>query len=340
MINLLVNIDEKEKSYPIIINNNDISTIKEKINNYTRGTKILVVISQKVDKLYGKTLGFCNSEKIILKDGEQEKNFKNFQKILKKAFEMGLTRKDTIIAVGGGVVGDIAGFAASTYMRGIDFIQVPTTLLACVDSSVGGKTGIDTSFGKNLLGSFYQPKKVIIDPNTLKTLDKRQLHAGLAESIKMSLTSDRELFEIMEKSTDIISDIDTVIVRSLMIKKDVVEKDPKEKGLRRVLNFGHTIGHAIESMENGRLLHGECVALGMIPMCADEVREKLIPVLKKYDLPVSIKLDCDKATELVTHDKKAHGKDISAVYVSKIGEFKMVEMKPDEIKGIIGRCFR
>ena len=118
----------------------------------------------------------------------------------------------------------------------------------------------------------------------MKTLDKRQLHAGLAESIKMSLTSDKELFKIIEESTDIVSDIDTVIVRSLMIKKDVVEKDPKEKGLRRVLNFGHTIGHAIESIENGRLLHGECVALGMIPMCREEVRDRLIPVLEKYDL--------------------------------------------------------
>ena len=155
MVNVSIKIREKEKSYPVIISRNDVSEIKEKIHKYTRGKKILVVISEKVNRLYGKKLGFQKDEIFVLKDGEEQKNFKNYKKILQKALKLQLTRNDTIIAIGGGVAGDITGFAASTYMRGIDYIQIPTTLLACVDSSVGGKTGIDTDFGKNLIGSFY-----------------------------------------------------------------------------------------------------------------------------------------------------------------------------------------
>ena len=165
MVNLNINIPSQEKNYPIIIEHNNIEELKLKILSCVRGTKFLVVISEKVDKLYGKILGFNKSEKFVLKDGEKEKNFNNYKKIINKALQMELTRQDAIIAIGGGVVGDIAGFAASTYMRGIDFIQVPTTLLACVDSSVGGKVAIDSEHGKNLIGSFYQPKIVFINTN-------------------------------------------------------------------------------------------------------------------------------------------------------------------------------
>ena len=184
MTTLNINIPSKEKSYPIYIEDTDISGLKEKILSSVRGTKFLIVISEKVDKLYGKILGFNNDEKFILKDGEKEKNFKNYKKILERALKIGLTRQDAIIAIGGGVVGDLAGFAAATYMRGIDFIQVPTTLLACTDSSVGGKVAIDTDFGKNLVGSFYQPKVVFINTNFLKTLDERQYKSGLGEVVK------------------------------------------------------------------------------------------------------------------------------------------------------------
>lgn len=335
---MILKLDLCEQSYDIVIERGAISKISSLV---PLDRKVLILTDDGVPAEYSKSVAAqCKEAYIVtLPHGEASKSFENYKSLLSYLIEKSFTRTDCMIAVGGGVVGDLCGFVASSYMRGIDFYNVPTTLLSQVDSSIGGKVAIDFDGIKNIVGAFYQPKKVIIDPETLKTLDKRQLYAGLAESIKMSLTSDKELFKIIEESTDIVSDIDTVIVRSLMIKKDVVEKDPKEKGLRRVLNFGHTIGHAIESIENGRLLHGECVALGMVPMCADGVREKLIPVLKKYDLPVSIKLDRDRATELVTHDKKAHGKDVSAVYVSKIGEFKIIEMKPDEIKELIGRCF-
>ena len=169
-----VKIKSEEKSYPINIESEAIADLREKILSYVDGKNYLVIISQKVEKLYGKILGFDKSHKFILKDGEKEKNFKNYQKILERALTMKLKRSDVIIAIGGGVVGDLAGFAASTYMRGINLIQVPTTLLACVDSSVGGKTAIDTSFGKNLVGTFYQPNIVFINPKFLKTLDDRK----------------------------------------------------------------------------------------------------------------------------------------------------------------------
>lgn len=356
MINLQVNIDEKEKSYPIIINNNDISTIKEKINNYTRGTKILVVISQKVDKLYGKTLGFCNSEKIILKDGEQEKNIKNFQKILKKAFEMGLTRKDTIIAVGGGVVGDIAGFAASTYMRGIDFIQVPTTLLACVDSSVGGKTGIDTSFGKNLLGSFYQPKAVIINTNFLKTLDDRQFKTGLGEVVKYtfiekSCRCDEELNltnflsenaeKILGKNEQILEKLIEICIN---LKISVVRQDEKEGGLRKILNFGHTYGHAIEKITNyKKYTHGEAVVKGIEFAFKLAVKKNLIDINYKYFADDVIKMfnfkkipdyPIEKMIKIMKMDKKADFDKITFILPTDYSQVDEFRLSGEELLGL------
>ena len=207
---------------------------------------------------------------VRLKQGEASKNFDNFKYILSVMLQNGFTRKDCVVALGGGVVGDLAGFAASCYMRGVDFYNIPTTLLSQLDSSIGGKTAIDFEGVKNVVGSFYQPAKVIIDLDTLKTLDDRQLHAGLVEGIKMALTSNGKLFEFIEQSDDLQRDLLCIVQSSLIIKRDVVEKDPKEQGLRKVLNFGHTLGHAIESAQGGKLLHGECVGIGMIPMCAKD----------------------------------------------------------------------
>jgi 3-dehydroquinate synthase len=224
-------------------------------------------------------------------------------------------------------------------MRGIDFYNIPTTLLSQVDSSIGGKTAIDFLGVKNIVGAFYQPKKVIIDSNTLATLDKRQLSAGLAEAIKMALNFDSSLFELIEKSESLDNDIDKIIEKSLKIKRDVVEKDAKESSLRRVLNFGHTIGHAIESCSGGTLLHGECVGLGMLPMCSEDVRARLIPVLEKYNLPTVFKADADELLELIAHDKKASGDDVTVVYCEKIGTFDMRKIKVSEMKKYITEIF-
>jgi 3-dehydroquinate synthase len=249
--------------------------------------------------------------------------------------DAGFTRKDAVVAVGGGVVGDLAGFAASMYMRGIDFYNIPTTLLSQVDSSIGGKTAVDFHGYKNVIGAFYQPKKVIIDPDVLATLEKRQVAAGMAEAIKMSLTSDAEMFAMLEAADDIYADIDTVIEKALRIKKYVVECDEKEAGLRKILNFGHTVGHGIESARGYYFYHGECVALGMLPMCSDEVRARLVPVLKKAGLSTELKLYEDDLREVMTavsHDKKSAVGGVDAVLVHEVGSFEIKKLTLSEIE--------
>ena len=236
----------------------------------------------------------------------------------------GLQRKDAIVAVGGGVVGDMAGFAAATYMRGVDFYNVPTTLLSQVDSSIGGKTAIDFGGVKNILGAFYQPRAVLIDTDVLSTLDKRQISSGLAEVVKMSLTSDKELFEALESGLWK-TDIADMIIRALKIKKAVVEADEREGGLRKILNFGHTFGHGIEAL--GGLYHGECVALGMIPMCAEELRPRVKNLLKSMGLPTEFSGDHDSAFSFMKHDKKGDGAKTDAVFVDAPGSYRLEKIE-------------
>ena len=241
--------------------------------------------------------------------------------------DFGMTRSDCAVAVGGGVVGDLTGFAAASFMRGIDFYNVPTTLLSQVDSSIGGKTAVNLGVVKNIVGAFYQPKAVLIDTDVLKTLSKRHYAAGLAEAVKMSLTSDSELFSIFEKEEISDKNIEDVIVRSLEIKRKVVEEDEKEAGLRKILNFGHTLGHGLEAEgELSGLYHGECVALGMLPVCSDDVRARLIPVLKKLGLPTKFDGNLERALDYVSHDKKCSGNSVSVIFVEKVGSFKIEKM--------------
>jgi len=268
---------------------------------------------------------------VTLPEGEATKSLGYFGMLLEDMLSYGLTRSDALVAVGGGVVGDLTGFAAACYMRGIDFYNVPTTLLSQVDSSIGGKTAIDLSSAKNIVGAFHQPKKVLIDPDTLKTLPKRQINAGLAEAIKMSLTSDESLFEFIE-GNDVSNDGYTeLIYRSLLIKKSVVEKDERESGLRRILNFGHTLGHGIEAAANGALLHGECVALGMIPMLSGNIRQRVIKVLESLGLPTKSNVDLDRALAFISSDKKCDGELVSAVFVDKIGSYRIEKIEIAEL---------
>ena len=218
-------------------------------------------------------------------------------------------------------------------MRGIDFYNIPTTLLSEVDSSIGGKTAINFGGVKNIIGAFHQPKRVLIDPDVLKTLPQRQIANGLAEVIKMAATCDAELFAYLEKTPLLPTEdgrlpreVDEVIARALAIKISVVENDVREKGARRVLNFGHTLGHAIESLSGlGGLYHGECVALGMIPMCEPAVRARLLPLLARCGLPTSLDPLPDKEALIaaIGHDKKAEGEEICAVTVPRVGEYVM-----------------
>jgi 3-dehydroquinate synthase len=341
-----VNINNK-KSYPIFVDNDDISALEEKIFSQTKANKALIVISQKVEKLYGEKLNFKNCQKIVIKDGEKYKNFKTYQKIMKAAFNLKLERKDAIIAIGGGVIGDMAGFAASSYLRGIDLIQVPTTLLACVDSSVGGKVGINNEFGKNLVGAFYQPKAVFCNVNFLPTIDLKQLKTGLAEIIKYAfiekscltagMQSDSErsnvkyfhLFDFLMANPDKIYDknINTfseIIKICLNLKIAVITKDEKENDLRRILNFGHTLAHAIEKITNYRkYTHGEAVYLGMkfaVALSAkrnyinDETKCKMISLLDRYVIVKKFpKFNIKKLINLMHADKKVENGKINFV---------------------------
>ena len=296
--------------------------------------KVLVVTDDGVPEAYAKTVADqCGEARIeTLPQGEENKNFAGFERLLRAMLDFGMTRKDCVAAVGGGVIGDMAGFAAACYMRGIDFYNIPTTVLSQVDSSIGGKTAIDLDGIKNIVGAFYQPKRVLIDPEVLETLPDRQVANGMAEAVKMAVCFDAEGFALAE-GYRIGDRPDRLIENALRIKKRVVEEDVKEQGLRRALNFGHTLGHGIESLhaENG-LYHGECVALGMLPMCSDAVRPRLKTVLERLGLPTVCGADPGRVMAAVIHDKKAdHGK-IMAVVCEKAGSCRIIPMTPEELR--------
>jgi 3-dehydroquinate synthase len=353
MIDIEVKIPTQEKTYPILIEQDKIENLKSKILSHIRGQKYLVVISQKVDKLYGKILGFDKSEKFVLKDGEQEKNINNYKKITERALKMQLTRKDAIIAIGGGVVGDIAGFVASTYMRGIDYIQVPTTLLACVDSSVGGKVAIDTKYGKNLIGSFYQPKAVLINLNFLKTLDIRQYKSGLGEVVKYafienSCNSDENLnfTNFLRDNTEKINIRNLPVLEKLVeccikLKISVVEQDEKENGLRKILNLGHTYGHAVEKLTNyKKYTHGEAVVKGLKFAFELALKRDMIDknyryfaddILEKFKFKNIPDFPPEKLLKVMKMDKKADFGKITFILPSAYSTVTEVAIDENEI---------
>lgn len=319
---MIIPVKTSSGEYNIVLERGSLNNLKEYIN---LERKILVVTDSGVPEEYAQRVAAQSKEPhiVTISEGEKSKCMETYEFLLRKLVEFGFTRTDCVVAVGGGVVGDLSGFVASSFMRGIDFYNIPTTVLSQVDSSIGGKVAIDFCGYKNIVGAFYPPKAVIIDSETLKTLPDRQISNGLAESVKMSLTSDGDLFELFEKG-DIAENIDKIIEGSLRIKKFVVESDEKEQGLRKILNFGHTLAHAIESQnEMEELYHGECVALGMIPMCSQKVRERLLPVLAKLNLPTEFSYDINTITDAVKHDKKMSGDEITVIYVPEVGKFEM-----------------
>lgn len=266
-----------ERSYPIYITA-DYDSIGECLKKAGIKGKIVVITDSNVGKFqmpaFIKTLGYSGytAEKYFIEPGERSKNLKTIEEIYRYLIKLKLDRESTLIALGGGVVGDITGFVAATYLRGINFIQVPTTLLAQVDSSVGGKTGVDFEGAKNIIGAFYQPKFVYVNVNSLKTLPVKELKSGLAEVIKHGIIRDSNFFNYIDNNMEKILNYDEdvlkyVIKTNCLIKGKVVEQDEKETGLRAILNFGHTIGHAIESVSDFQLLHGECISIGMVGAC-------------------------------------------------------------------------
>ena len=421
---MILNVGLGERAYDIVIERGCLARASALCN---LDRKVLVVTDSGVPLEYAHAVAdqCAEAHLAIVAQGEQSKSLEVFGRLLQTMIEAQFTRGDCVVAVGGGIVGDLAGFVAASYMRGVDFYNIPTTVLAQVDSSIGGKTAINLGGYKNMVGAFYQPRKVLIDLDVLHTLPRRQIANGLAEAVKMALTSDAQLFGLLEEAaaaggftadagaganaeaasttgegagatgaanaldgtaedatnpnasnaasrTDAVyaalePHLETIIERSLRVKKHVVEQDEREAGLRKILNFGHTIGHGVESYEqalygepntdasastgnaafaapacaapafaadastasattptDGRergLYHGECVALGMIPLCAASVRARLIPVLRALGLPTTRAFDAAAITQAIKHDKKSSQSGVTIITVPEIGTY-------------------
>ena len=329
------------RSYDIILRRGALGRVGQLVN---LSRKVLVVTDSGVPQQYLSTvLAQCpQGVPVVLEQGEGSKSLAVTERLCTAMLQHGFARTDAVLALGGGVVGDAAGFAAACYMRGIDFINCPTTTLAQVDSSIGGKTAVNLAGTKNTVGAFYQPSLVVADPDTLKSLPERHFINGLAEAVKAGLIADEGLFELFE-TEDAHEKIEEIVYRSLVMKKNVVERDEREAGLRATLNFGHTLGHAIESANHlGGLYHGECVALGMLPMIEDaSLRRRTRAVYKKLGLPSRIRYDGDEIFEFIRHDKKT-GPDgaITVVKVPRLGECRLDKVPLEDLKAIIGEGVR
>ena len=330
-----------ERSYDIILKNGAL----ENLYQFARlDRRVAVVTDTGVPAAYAQRVADqCRDARIItVPQGEGSKSFKVLESVLRQMLDFHMGRGDLVIAVGGGVVGDLAGFAASIYMRGIDFINCPTSTLSMVDSSIGGKTAVDLDETKNIAGSFWQPKLVIVDPDVLATLPRRHYINGLAEALKGGILADPELFAIFE-SGDIDAQINEIIYRSLRFKKNIVEQDEKEKGMRKALNFGHTIGHGIEATKGikGRrtvgLYHGECVALGMLPMIESKALQKRVrAVYRRLGLPIRTTYDKEKVLAEMLHDKKAQSGQITIIKVPGLGCWRAETIPVEGLRPLLG----
>ncbi len=272
------------------------------------------------------------SQLYLIPTSEKAKSLEVVKACLSKLMEENFGRNDKIIALGGGVVGDIAGFIASIYLRGITWIQIPTTTLAQVDSSVGGKTAINFNGVKNGVGSIWQPEQVLIDVETLDSLDERNYYNGMIEALKMGILFDSNLVKIFE-DLDIKENQEEIIFTSIALKKNIVEEDEYEEGKRRLLNFGHTIGHGIESAQKGEFLHGECVGLGMLAMIDDhDLYQRVQNILKKMKCPTEANGSIDQYLQYIKHDKKIQGNQVVIVEVKEIGKGYLKTISLDELK--------
>ena len=341
-------IDLGEMAYDIHIEKLLLNSISDYIGD---ADKWMIITDENVDKLYGESLKKAlegkENYKFIIDPGEESKTFLTVEKILNKMIENGITRSSKIIALGGGVVGDIAGFCASIYMRGISFIQVPTTLLAQVDSSVGGKTGVNMAQGKNMVGSFYQPQVVIIDTDTLRTLPKRELISGMGEIVKYGVIWDYEFLNFIEENLEDIMNLEEDIMKKIIkkcceIKAEVVSKDERELGVRKILNFGHTIAHAIESLTDyKRYTHGEAVSIGMyyealmakdFGYIDEEYFSKIESLIKRLGVCLDLsEFSIESLREAMMKDKKNKDGKISFIFPKGRGNVEEVLLNKEEI---------
>ncbi|MBI5846425.1 MAG: 3-dehydroquinate synthase [Nitrospirae bacterium] len=341
-----IRVELGERSYTIATGSGILKDLGKSLERFDFSKKAAIVSNPTVYDLYGKALaasltgsGFEIIE-IILPDGEEYKNLLSVERIYEQLLRMRFDRRSVVIALGGGVIGDIAGYAASTYMRGIDFIQVPTTLLAQVDSSVGGKTGVNHALGKNMIGTFWQPRLVWVDISTLHTLSRRNFLAGMAEIIKYGIIWDSTFFDFLEKKRETLlslnpDDLIHIIRRSCEIKADVVSRDERESGLRAILNFGHTIGHAIETATGyTTFLHGEAVGIGMhveamiaheVGLISSEEVSRIQHLIKIFGLPTEIPAGIDLSAffDAMKLDKKTVSGDVKFILPEQIGRVKI-----------------
>lgn len=332
-----------ENPYEIEIGSNIIKKLNRYLIENYKNSKILIISDDLVYEIHGKKLereleGF-SYKKFILKNGEESKSTENLVKILEFAAEKEYRRNDLFIAFGGGVVGDISALSASLYLRGLDFIMIPTTFLSSIDSSVGGKTAVNLKAGKNLCGSFYQPKKVFIDTDFLKTLSDYYFKDGLAEAIKYGMIKDKSIFDEISKEnvSKTYKNLPSIIKKCLDIKKDVVKEDEKDFGIRQILNYGHTFAHAIEINSNFKISHGHAVALGMKIMVKNfypEFFDDFVKVLIKYDLDYNINFDTDEIIKICKLDKKSRKDKINIIVVKKLGTCEIFNIDFKELREI------
>ena len=346
-----LNIDLGERSYDIFIGSNLLAKVGESLSQVLQPSRIVLITHPALFQLYGDKIssGFKNqdwaTDVVEVAEGETAKTLKQAEIIYDWLLALKCDRKSVLVALGGGVIGDLVGFVAATYQRGIPFVQVPTTLLSQVDSSVGGKTAVNHPKGKNMIGAFYQPRLVIADLDTLQSLPKNEFRAGLAEVIKYGIIYDANLFNYLEKNTEKILQLDKeclahIIKTSCSIKAKVVEKDERESYYRMILNFGHTLGHAIEALTNySRFIHGEAVAIGMVcaarlsynlGKCSEETPKRIKELIKKCGLPTDFpELDSEAIIESLYYDKKTMNNKIKFILVKEIGEIEIVDDMPE-----------
>ena len=332
------------KDYEVIIDKGILSNIGEYIKNFVAGRIAAIITDDIVNELYSDEVEKSLSnegyivQKYVFKNGEQSKNANVYIDIVNFLARNKLSRTDVVVALGGGVVGDMAGFAAATYLRGIKFVQIPTTLLAAVDSSVGGKTAIDLEVGKNLVGAFYQPDLVICDYKTLDTLKPETFSDGCAEVIKYGVIASEELFYKCLKG--IKENLEEIIYECVSIKRNIVAEDEYDTGLRHLLNFGHTIGHGVEACSGYTITHGKAVAIGMVAitkaainlgLCKEDVLDKLNKCLELCNLPLSTSYSADELYNIMLSDKKIDGSNINLVIPTCIGKAVLHKVSTSEL---------
>lgn len=345
-MNVRINVS---KPYDVIIQKGILKDVGKIARDIFSSSGALIITDDKVDSLYGEMLenslkeANFDTHKFVFKNGEASKNIDTFTDILNCMAELKMTRNDVIFALGGGVVGDLSGFSAASYLRGIKFIQIPTTFLAAVDSSVGGKTGINLKSGKNLAGAFHQPSVVLCDPDTFKTLPDSVLADGISEAIKSGIIKDASLFSKF-KDGSYINDLSSIVSACVKIKGCIVENDEFESDMRRLLNLGHTVGHAVEKCSKYAISHGHAVAIGMAivskaaeksGLCEKGLSKEITAALKACSLPTSCNFSADELTDVILSDKKRVRDYVAFVIPEKIGSCIIHNVPISEIKDFI-----